>query len=172
MKGTQIKKICAWICTIVLMVSGISFMPKADVSAQTYDQLTYTALDGNLGYSIVNNSIVGWGNPWYGDGGITFQFIYAGEPTNIISATKIKVNGADAAVGGGVVTEIASGCVKVNPTQFANNAYTTVEVTTTTGSAFVVFKKGTPASAGEVTSSGTVDPQPGETTNTQPGETQ
>ena len=172
MKGFSMKKICAWLCAVVIAFSGLAIVPEKEVRAQTYDQLSYITLDGNLSYSIVSNSIQGWANPWYGDGGITFQFIYAGEPTNLNSATKVTINGVAASVGGGVVTEIASGCVKLNPTKFTDNAYTTVEVTTTTGSAVVVFKKGTPTSAGDVTSSGADESQQETTKDGQQSTTQ
>lgn len=167
MKGRNVKKICAWICAVVLMISGITYSTDNAVSAQSYDELTYVTLDSSLSYSIVSNSVEGWTNPWYGDGGITFQFIFAGEPTNMISATKIKVNGVEQTVGGGVVTEIAQGCAKVNPKNFEDNAYTQVELTTTSGTAVVVFKKGTPSSSGQVPTGGgqtPVTPSEGQTT--------
>ena len=148
----------AYVCAIAMVVSSLVFMPSNDASADVDPaDLTYTMVEsgGNtIGYSIVTNTIVGSTAPWYGDGGITFQMIYSGD--NKAEDTTVLVNGVDTT--SGVVALIANGLVKLNPTLMDDNAYTHVEITTTTGAADLYIKKG--------------DPAPGPTTEAPTGETQ
>lgn len=140
------KKFSAIICAIAMIVSTITYYPTNNVSATTYDSLTYTTLDSNLSYCIVSQSIEGWSAPFYGDGGVTFQLIYSAD--NKKADTKISINGTETT--SGVVTFYDQGTVKVNPQLFEDNAYTEMVITTTTGSATIVFKKGNPSGGGEI----------------------
>ena len=124
----------------------ITYYPTNNVSAVTYDSLTYTTLDSNLSYCIVSHSIEGWSAPFYGDGGVTFQLIYSAD--NKKADTKISINGTETT--SGAVTFYDQGTVKVNPQLFEDNAYTEMVITTTTGSATIVFKKGNPSGGGEI----------------------
>ena len=142
----RLKKFGAIICAIAMIVSSITYYPTSNVSAATYDSLTYTTLDSNLSYCIVSQSIVGWSTPFYGDGGVTFQLIYSAD--NKKADTKISINGTETT--SGAVTFYDQGTVKVNPQMFENNAYTEMVVTTTTGSATIVLKKGNPSGGGEI----------------------
>ena len=107
----MLKKIGAIICAIAMIVSSITYYPTSNVSAATYDSLTYTTLDSNLSYCIVSQSIVGWSTPFYGDGGATFQLIYSAD--NKKADTKISINGTETT--SGAVTFYDQGIVKVNP---------------------------------------------------------
>ena len=140
------KKFSAIICAIAMIVSTITYYPTNNVSAATYDSLTYTTLDSNLSYCIVSHSIEGWSAPFYGDGGVTFQLIYSAD--NKKADTKISINGTETT--SGAVTFYDQGTVKVNPQLFEDNAYTEMVITTTTGSATIVFKKGNPSGGGEI----------------------
>ena len=140
------KKFSAIICAIAMIVSTITYYPTNNVSAVTYDSLTYTTLDSNLSYCIVSHSIEGWSAPFYGDGGVTFQLIYSAD--NKKADTKISINGTETT--SGAVTFYDQGTVKVNPQLFEDNAYTEMVITTTTGSATIVFKKGNPSGGGEI----------------------
>lgn len=140
------KKFSAIICAIAMIVSTITYYPTNNVSAATYDSLTYTTLDSNLSYCIVSQSIEGWNAPFYGDGGATFQLIYSAD--NKKADTKISINGTETT--SGVVTFYDQGIVKVNPQLFEDNAYTEMVITTTTGSANIIFKKGNPSGGGEI----------------------
>lgn len=140
------KKFSAIICAIAMIVSTIAYYPTNNVSAATYDSLTYTTLDSNLSYCIVSQSIEGWSAPFYGDGGVTFQLIYSAD--NKKADTKISINGTETT--SGAVTFYDQGTVKVNPQLFEDNAYTEMVITTTTGSASIIFKKGNPSGGGEI----------------------
>ena len=142
----KLKKFGAIICAIAMIVSSITYYPTNDVSAATYDSLTYTTLDSNLSYCIVSQNITGWATPFYGDGGATFQLSYSAD--NKKADTKISINGTETT--SGAVTFYDQGIVKVNPQLFEDNAYTEMVVTTTTGSATIVFKKGNPSGGGEI----------------------
>ena len=132
----RLKKFGAIICAIAMIVSSITYYPTNNVSAATYDSLTYTTLDSNLSYCIVSQNITGWATPFYGDGGATFQLSYSAD--NKKADTKISINGTETT--SGAVTFYDQGIVKVNPQLFEDNAYTEMVVTTTTGSATIVFK--------------------------------
>ena len=142
----RLKKFGAIICAIAMIVSSITYYPTSNVSAATYDSLTYTTLDSNLSYCIVSQSIGGWSTPFYGDGGATFQLTYSAD--NKKADTKISINGTETT--SGAVTFYDQGIVKVNPQLFEDNAYTEMAITTTTGSATIVFKKGNPSGGGEI----------------------
>lgn len=142
----RLKKFGAIICAIAMIVSSITYYPTSNVSAATYDSLTYTTLDSNLSYCIVSQSIGGWSTPFYGDGGATFQLTYSAD--NKKADTKISINGTETT--SGAVTFYDQGIVKVNPQLFEDNAYTEMVITTTTGSATIVFKKGNPSGGGEI----------------------
>ena len=151
------KKWIAYICAIALVVAGFAYAPattSADVDPADLDYTMVTAGDNTIGYSIVSNTIVGSTDPWYGDGGVTFQMIYSGD--NLAADTTVEINGVETAAGG-VVNMIGNGLVKLNPTLMDDDAYTRVDITTTTGSAYFYIKKG--------------DPSGGETTEAPTGET-
>ena len=158
------KKVLAYVCAIAMVVTSIT-VHKADVSAIDYEGLTYTTASceggADISYSIVSNSIVGWAAPWYGDGGVTFQIVFAGGDVNPAADTTIKVNGTETPQGQGAVSLIDAGLVKINPTALPDNAYSEVEITTKSGSAVIVFKKGEATEGGEPvepTSTSTADP--------------
>ncbi|HAR91809.1 MAG TPA: hypothetical protein DCR28_01735 [Eubacterium sp.] len=159
------KKWIAYICAIALVVAGFAYAPattSAAVDPADLDYTMVTAGDNTIGYSIVSNTIVGSTDPWYGDGGVTFQMIYSGD--NLAADTTVEINGVETAAGG-VVNMIGNGLVKLNPTLMDDDAYTRVDITTTTGSAYFYIKKGNP-SGGETTEAPT-----GETTEAPTGET-
>lgn len=153
------KKWIAYICAIAMVVSSFAFTPSndaaADVDPSTLDYTMVTAGDNTIGYSIVSNTIVGSVAPWYGDGGVTFQMIYSGD--NLAADTTVKINGVETAPGG-VVNLIANGLTKLNPTLMDDDAYTHVEITTTTGGADLYIKKGDPAPAESTTVAPTEEP--------------
>ena len=161
------KKFVAVISAIAMVIAGITYTPQAVRADIDYASLTYTQATPNgeapdLYYSIVENSIGGWATPWYGDAGNTFQIVFSAD--NKAKDTVIKVN--DVETTSGVVTLVGLGLIKLNPTQMADNAYTKVEVTATTGTATIVFRKGTPGTV-ETT---TVAPAESDTTTVAPAE--
>ena len=139
------KKVIAYLCAIAMVVSSFVFTPSNNTAADTDPStLDYTMVEsgGNtIGYNIVSNTIDGAVAPWYGDGGATFQMVYSGD--NLAADTTVKINGEETAPGG-VVNLIANGLTKLNPIQMDDDAYTHIEITTTTGAADLYIKKGNP----------------------------
>ena len=163
------KKWIAYICAIALVVAGFAYAPattSADVDPADLDYTMVTAGDNTIGYSIVSNTIVGSVDPWYGDGGVTFQMIYSGD--NLAADTTVKING-EATAPGGVVNLVANGLTKLNPSLMDNDAYTHVEITTTTGAADLYIKKGDPAGPTEVPSTEAPTGETEEPTTEAPG---
>lgn len=146
MKG--LKKFIACMCAVVLIVSGIFYSPSNDVKAQTYDQLTYETLGSGISYSYISNTLAGLNKPEVLDNGTTMQFAFSAD--NTMSATKVVINGVTTVAGTGAFTYLAAGLVKLNPTMFSDNAYTHISITSTTGTAELVIKRGTPTSGGEI----------------------
>jgi hypothetical protein len=164
------KKWIAYICAIALVVAGFAYAPantSAAVDPADLDYTMVTAGGNTIGYSIVSNTIVGSTDPWYGDGGVTFQMIYSGD--NLAADTTVEINGVETAAGG-VVNMIGNGLVKLNPTLMDDDAYTRVDITTTTGSAYFYIKKGDP-SGGETTEAPTEAPSVEPTTEAPTEET-
>ena len=142
------RKLVAYVCAIAMVVASMAGY-QASVSADTdYSTLTYTTLtcDGgeDIAYSVVSSDIEGWSAPWYGDAGVTLQFICAGGTINPADSITVKINGVETAANTGAVGAVTAGSIKINPTQLPDNAYSTVEITASTGIALVVIKKGTP----------------------------
>lgn len=110
--------------------------PGFDPSGFEYKTITCEGKEQlALGYAIQSTTIEGL-IPWYGDGGETLSLQFsagAGEISDVL------INGNSES---GVVKEIASGLVKVDPTKLADNAYSVIEVTAENGKFVFVVKKG------------------------------
>ena len=156
----------AYVCAIAMVVASMVYAPATKTSAgidpSTLDYTMVESGGNTIGYSIVTNTIVGSVDPWYGDGGVTFQMIYSGD--NLAADTTVKINDT-ATQPGGVVNLIANGLVKLNPSLMDNDAYTSVEIETTTGSALLFIKKGDPSGPTEAPS---VEPTSVEPTSEEP----
>ncbi len=150
------KKIWAIVCAVILALSGIVYAPEGNVSAASYDSLTYTSLGTGIAYSYVSNTLTGLGNPELLDAGQTMQFAFSADNKEIA----VTIDGADAASHPAIIT-IGAAIVKLNPTKLSDNAYTYLVISSSTGKAEVVIKRGNPAGGGQVPSSGSsTDPQP------------
>lgn len=156
----KLRKICAVVCAVVLAVSGLVYYPKLDVSAVTYDQLTYTPLGNDVSYSYISNKLDGLNVPELLDAGATLQFAFSADNKNII----VAIDGTTVTAANPMVIEIGAAIVKLTPTNMPANSYTHVKISSDTGSVELVIKKGNPAGSGEIVTGG-----PGETTSAQGG---
>ena len=150
------KKWIAYICAIALVVAGFAYAPattSADVDPSELNYTEVTSGDVTIGYAVAEQNISGWAAFAYLDAGVTFQIAYSAD--NKKDDTTVKIN--DVETTSGAVGLIDTAIVKLNPTQMADDAYTKVEITTTTGSALMYIKRG--------------DPAPGPTTEAPTGET-
>ncbi|MCI8955512.1 MAG: discoidin domain-containing protein, partial [Eubacterium sp.] len=106
-------------------------------------ELTYQdmACDGGetIGFALQESTIAGV-VPYYENSGNTFSVMFSGDAGMV---TAVTVNGQEPDEG--VVIEKATGVVRINPTNFADNAYTVVTATAENGEMTFVIKKGTPA---------------------------
>ena len=131
-------------------------------------ELTYQdmACDGGetIGFALQASTIAGV-VPYYENSGNTFSVMFSGDAGMV---TAITVNGQEPEEG--VVIEKATGVVRINPTKFADNAYTVVTATAEKGELTFVIKKGTPAEV-ETTTLAEVDTTtPAEVDTTTPAE--
>jgi hypothetical protein len=158
--GNGTRKIIAVMCAIALVISSVTILKKENVIADTnYAALTYSTIACNgaeglsLDYCVVSNNLLGYGDVWYGDGGITFQIVFSGAV--LAENYTITVNGEEPATG--VVSLKGNGLVKLNPTVLADNNYYDILITRTDEAQTlnIVLKKGTPSGSGETISSGT-----------------
>ena len=138
------KKVIAIVCAVAMVVAGFAFAPSkdatADVDPSSLTYISMTSGDVTIGYAVVNQNIAGWANFAFLDGGVTFQIAYSAD--NKAADTEIEIN--DVVTTSGAVSYIGDAIVKLNPTQMTDNAYTKVEITTTTGSALMYIKRGEP----------------------------
>ena len=94
-------------------------------------------------YAMTDSTIAGV-MPWYGDKGGTFMIKFA-DPNNEGSKAVVTLNGEEA--NKRVVTEKATGLVKINPKSLPKNSYSVITITLASGnSVTVVLKKGDPES--------------------------
>lgn len=149
MKG--LKKLVACMCAVVLMVSGIVYYPSNAVKAQTYDQLTYENLGEGVAFCYISNTLSA-NRPELLDAGQTLQIAYSAD--NKATDTKVTINGVETSSGTGAVIMIDTAITKLNPTKFDDNAYTHIVITSTTGTAEMVIKRGTPTGGGEIATTG------------------
>ena len=150
------KKWIAYICAIALVVAGFAYAPattSADVDPSELNYTEVTSGDVTIGYAVAEQNIAGWAAFAFLDNGVTFQIAYSAD--NKKDDTTVKIN--DVETTSGAVSLIDTAIIKLNPTQMADDAYTKVEITTTTGSALMYIKRG--------------DPAPGPTTEAPTGET-
>lgn len=115
---------------------GTEYNPGFNPADFTYTTISCAGKEElTLGYAIQMATIEGL-SPWYGDDGNTLSLQFSAD-AGLVS--EVTVNGETA---GNIVTEIASGLVKVNPTLLLNDAYSVIRVTAVKGEFIVVVKKG------------------------------
>lgn len=120
-----------------------------------YSGLEFTAATGSVGtytyaYNVVANTIPSWvGTPEFLDNGLAMQIVCASD--NKKDDTKITINGVEKTAGTAEVPTISDGLIKFNPSVFEDNAYTNIVITTTTGSANIILRKGNPSETPETT---------------------
>ena len=130
-----LKKMVAVILSFSMI---ISLFPKMDVKAESYSELTYTALSDNISYCKLSDGVEGMiETPYLLDRENTLQFVFAASDKNI----NLKINGESVTENDERVLEICPGIVRLNVEKFLNNSYTLITISTSKGTSEYVIRK-------------------------------
>lgn len=123
------KRAVSVLLALAMVVTSLSYTPKTVEAAD--DDLTFTELklDGQdtIWYAIKDQAFTGWGNPFYGDGGITLMFGYSAD----VGTVTVTIGGEEKTVENseGLITEIFVAGIKFNPQKLPKTGRTEITLT-------------------------------------------
>lgn len=166
MKGTM-RRAVSIVLALAMVITSLSYTPKTVEAAEDYSGLSFTevvGMNGSYAWNLKENNIAGFsGTPeFYGQN--YMKIVYSDH--NKTEDTKITVDGVPKTLSDEEVFEQALGMTTFLVSALSDNNYHELVITTTTGKAVIILKKGTPSGSGELdTTSGTSET----TTATQSG---
>lgn len=166
MKGTM-RRAVSIVLALAMVITSLSYTPKTVEAAEDYSGLSFTevvGMNGSYAWNLKENNIAGFsGTPgFYGQN--YMKIVYSAD--NKTEDTKITVDGVPKTLSDEEVFEQALGMTTFLVSALSDNNYHELVITTTTGKAVIILKKGTPSGSGELdTTSGTSET----TTATQSG---
>ena len=142
MKGTM-RRAVSIVLALAMVITSLSYTPKTVEAAEDYSGLSFTevvGMNGSYAWNLKENNIAGFsGTPEFYDQNY-MKIVYSAD--NKTEDTKITVDGVPKTLSDEEVFEQALGMTTFLVSALSDNNYHELVITTTTGKAVIILKKG------------------------------